>query len=111
MRISSRHRPNDPIPAPNSRGGFGTGDDDWDAECANLPGGHTPCARAERQSEFDMTNSTYPVAVVAADAPLRTKPSNYPEPFASRMSGRRKHPLGDLFGLTNFGVNLTRLLP
>jgi uncharacterized cupin superfamily protein len=58
-----------------------------------------------------MTNSTYPVAVVAADAPLRTKPSNYPEPFASRMSGRRKHPLGDLFGLTNFGVNLTRLLP
>jgi uncharacterized cupin superfamily protein len=27
------------------------------------------------------------------------------------MSGRRKQPLGDLFGLTNFGVNLTRLAP
>jgi uncharacterized cupin superfamily protein len=27
------------------------------------------------------------------------------------MAGRLKHPLGDLFGLTNFGVNLTRLLP
>jgi len=27
------------------------------------------------------------------------------------MSGRQKHPLGDLFGLTNFGVNLTRLAP
>jgi uncharacterized cupin superfamily protein len=27
------------------------------------------------------------------------------------MAGRRKQPLGDLFGLTNFGVNLTRLAP
>ena len=36
---------------------------------------------------------------------------NYPEPFASRMAGRRKQPLGDLFGLANFGVNLTRLAP
>lgn len=46
-----------------------------------------------------------------ASAPARVKPSNYPEPFASRMAGRQKHPLGDLFGLTNFGVNLTRLAP
>jgi len=51
------------------------------------------------------------VAVVAAQAAPRTKPSNYPEPFASRMKGREKRPLGDLFGLSNFGVNLTRLLP
>jgi uncharacterized cupin superfamily protein len=27
------------------------------------------------------------------------------------MGGREKSPLGDLFGLRNFGVNLTRLLP
>jgi len=27
------------------------------------------------------------------------------------MAGRTKRPLGDLFGLTNFGVNLTRLAP
>jgi uncharacterized cupin superfamily protein len=27
------------------------------------------------------------------------------------MAGRTKHPLGDLFGLANFGVNLTRLAP
>jgi uncharacterized cupin superfamily protein len=27
------------------------------------------------------------------------------------MEGREKRPLGDLFGLANFGVNLTRLLP
>ena len=53
----------------------------------------------------------YPVAVVAAEAPPRTKASAYPQPFASRMAGRRKHPLGELFGLTNFGVNLTRLAP
>ena len=52
-----------------------------------------------------------PVAIVAADAPLRAKRSNYPEPFASRMEGRQKRPLGDVFGLASFGVNLTRLLP
>jgi uncharacterized cupin superfamily protein len=51
------------------------------------------------------------IAIVASEAPRRTKPSNYPEPFASRMAGREKHPLGDLFGLVNFGVNLTRLAP
>lgn len=52
-----------------------------------------------------------PVALVAAEAPTRAKPSNYPEPFTSRMAGREKRPLGDLFGLSNFGVNLTRLPP
>ncbi len=58
-----------------------------------------------------MTDPKRPVAIRAADAPARVKPSNYPEPFASRMKGREKRPLGDLFGLTNFGVNLTRLVP
>ena len=58
-----------------------------------------------------MAISRYPPAIVAAEAPLRATSSNYPEPFASQMTGRRKRPLGDLFGLTNFGVNLTRLLP
>src|SRR6476620_12291780 len=53
-----------------------------------------------------------PLIAIAADqvAP-RAKPSNYPEPFASRMNGREKRQLGDVFGLTNFGVNLTRLAP
>jgi uncharacterized cupin superfamily protein len=27
------------------------------------------------------------------------------------MKAREKRPLGDLFGLTNFGVNLTRIRP
>ena len=52
-----------------------------------------------------------PVAIVAAQAPPRAKQSVYPEPFASRMAGRVKHPLGDLFGLSNFGVNLVRMMP
>ncbi|HEY1270308.1 MAG TPA: cupin domain-containing protein [Candidatus Binatia bacterium] len=58
-----------------------------------------------------MSRETRPVAIRAADAPPRAKPSAYPEPFAARMAGREKRPLGDLFGLANFGVNLTRLAP
>lgn len=58
-----------------------------------------------------MTDARYPAALVADKAPPRTKPSAYPEPFASKMAGRTKRPLGDAFGLTNFGVNLTTLAP
>ena len=58
-----------------------------------------------------MSDSSLPAAIVAAQAAPRTKPSNYPEPFASRMAGRLKRPLGEVFGLTHFGVNLTRLAP
>jgi uncharacterized cupin superfamily protein len=49
--------------------------------------------------------------LVAADAPPRARQTVYPEPLASRTKGRLKRPLGDPFGLTNFGVNLTRLAP
>jgi uncharacterized cupin superfamily protein len=52
-----------------------------------------------------------PVAVIAADVPPRPKRTVYPAPFASRVQGRDKTQLGDLFGLTNFGVNFTRLAP
>jgi uncharacterized cupin superfamily protein len=52
-----------------------------------------------------------PKAIRALDAAPRAKSSNYPEPFASRVKGREKRPLGDVFGLQNFGVNLTRLAP
>jgi uncharacterized cupin superfamily protein len=52
-----------------------------------------------------------PLAVFAGDVPPRTKTSNYPQPFAVRMQGREKRPLGILFGLRSFGVNLTRLAP
>ena len=58
-----------------------------------------------------MTAPAYPVAIVAEEAPERSRSSSYPGPFASRMAGRTKQPLGELFGLANFGVNLTRLAP
>jgi len=52
-----------------------------------------------------------PIAILAASAPPRAISSSYPGLFAMRMAGRDKRPLGDLFGLTSFGVNLTRLHP
>lgn len=52
-----------------------------------------------------------PIAIMAADAPPRVKRTVYPEPFASMMEGREKRFLGDLFGIKNFGINLTRLEP
>jgi len=58
-----------------------------------------------------MENKTSQPPVIALNVPPRTTPSLYPEPFASRMAGREKRQLGDYFGLTNFGVNLTRLKP
>src|ERR1051325_5367112 len=59
----------------------------------------------------DQARGARPVALVAADAPARTKATLYPPVFAARVAGRLKRPLGDLFGLTSFGVNLTRLAP
>jgi uncharacterized cupin superfamily protein len=58
-----------------------------------------------------MPETPNPIALVAADVAPRTRQSVYPEPFASQMQGRVKRVLGDLFGLTNFGVNLVRLAP
>ncbi|WP_437278771.1 cupin domain-containing protein [Sorangium sp. So ce375] len=54
---------------------------------------------------------TKPGPVIASDVPPRAKPSNYPEPFASRVAGRQKQALGDVFGLKSFGVNRTTLKP
>lgn len=54
-------------------------------------------------------SENHPVAIYASDAPLRAKSSVYPPILAARMKGREKRPLGDLFGLNNFGVNLTKL--
>ena len=58
-----------------------------------------------------MTQSKHPASVVASEAPLRAKQTNYPASMAAKVARREKRPLGDLFGLTNFGVNLTRLAP
>ena len=61
-----------------------------------------------------MSSPKPPSAIRAADAPSRPKPTS--PPFPAEMvtkvaAGRDKRPLGDLFGLTNFGVNLTTLAP
>lgn len=58
-----------------------------------------------------MNKTEYPNFIPASDAPLRTKPSVYPPMLAERVKGREKRPLGEVFGLTHFGVNLTRLPP
>ena len=58
-----------------------------------------------------MVGDSFPTAVLAEDVGLPARSSNYPEPFASRMVGREKRKLGEVFGLSNFGVNLTRLAP
>jgi uncharacterized cupin superfamily protein len=50
-------------------------------------------------------------AIEAASAAARVSALTFPEPLASLMKGRIRHPLGTHFGLTNFGVNLTRLPP
>jgi len=52
-----------------------------------------------------------PIAIRASEAPPRARPSNYPPDLVAKIGAREKHPLGDLFGLRNFGVNLTRLAP
>jgi len=56
---------------------------------------------------------TVPRSVVAAEAPQRARPTSPPFPAAmvAKTVGREKRPLGELFGLANFGVNLTRLAP
>lgn len=52
-----------------------------------------------------------PYVLVAKDVAPRAKLSTYPAPFAAQMAGRSKRILGDLFSLSNFGVNLTTLQP
>src|SRR5688572_13625200 len=64
-----------------------------------------------RASPMTHASPPRPITIEASSAPPRSKLSTYPEPFFSRMARRGKRPLGDIFGLRNFGVNLTRLAP
>jgi uncharacterized cupin superfamily protein len=52
---------------------------------------------------------TEPIA--SLDVEARKGQTVYPEPFAQLVAGRTKRKLGDVFGLKNFGVNLTHLEP
>ena len=56
-----------------------------------------------------MSGERPPIAIEAAA--VAPRPNTKLEPFASKAAGREKRVLGNLFGLTNFGVNLVRLRP
>ena len=62
-----------------------------------------------------MTESAFPIAVVADQVLPRARKSLYPQAIldvhGARLQGREKRALCDLFGLQNFGVNLTKLEP
>ena len=62
-----------------------------------------------------MRPTTHPLALDALSIEPRIRPSVYPTAIqallGARLAGREKRALGDAFGLTNFGVNLTRLAP
>ena len=51
-----------------------------------------------------------PAAIAALEMAPRTT-SIYPAEFAKALEGRKKRVLGDSFGLSQFGVNLTKLTP
>ena len=52
-----------------------------------------------------------PLAVHAMDVVPRPRRSVYPRSLASAVLGRDKRVLGQVFGLQNFGVNMTTLDP
>src|SRR5208283_2002093 len=57
-----------------------------------------------------MTDAS-PITIDAQSVPIRSPLLTFPEPLASLMEKRERRALGNLFGLSNFGVNLTRLAP
>lgn len=58
-----------------------------------------------------MAETDFPVARVADEVAVRTRPSLYPAQFAARVEGRAKRALGEAFGLANFGVNRVTMAP
>jgi len=55
--------------------------------------------------------SAPPVKIVASDVPPRIGSAAYPESLRAVAAGRAKASLGDVFGLSQFGVHLTELAP
>jgi uncharacterized cupin superfamily protein len=53
--------------------------------------------------------TTEPIAAI--QVPAADRKTLYPAPFAAQVEGRVKHRLGDYYGLSNFGINLTELAP
>ena len=55
-------------------------------------------------------NESKRVAIDAGTLPIRLG-SGYPDPFDKPCNERQKSPLGDAFGLSDYGVNLVSLPP
>jgi len=62
-------------------------------------------------SEPSNSQSRPPLAIKAIDVVARARRSVYPAALAAPVLARDKRVLGDLFGLRNFGVNMTTLEP
>ena len=58
-----------------------------------------------------MSDGHVPTAIVARRPPPERGGPTIQNRSRSRVAGRDKRPLGDVFGLSAFGVNLTRLAP
>ncbi len=58
-----------------------------------------------------MSDDPPPIAVMAAEVTPKPRRSNYPPQYAALVAGRERRALGDVFGLSNFGINCTRLEP
>jgi uncharacterized cupin superfamily protein len=52
-----------------------------------------------------------PVAILAEEVPPRPPPTRFPPDLLRALAGRERRALGEVFGLRNFGVNMTRLPP
>ncbi|BAI72232.1 hypothetical protein AZL_015940 [Azospirillum sp. B510] len=52
-----------------------------------------------------------PPVIDPASLSAETGATDYPQPFRGQVAGRHRVVLGDPLGLSNFGVNLTRLAP
>lgn len=57
------------------------------------------------------TDQKATTAIHAKQATPNAVKSILPPPLAKRVQGREKRKLGDLFGLTNFGVNIVKIEP
>lgn len=61
--------------------------------------------------EPPVSNEKTPPVLDPSTLEGKTGATGYPEPFRAQVAGRTRLRLGDRLGLTNFGVNMTRLEP
>ncbi|MGC9216567.1 chorismate mutase [Acidithiobacillus sp.] len=80
------------------------------AEHALLADNTTP-DRPDQRQEYASEDASIKPPLPAQSVPPSAKKTNYPPPFADLVEGRMKRKLGDHFGLSHFGVNLTQLAP